>query len=124
MTKRSMIAVAVALSAVVAPATAGQARPHTTCVRTADITSISYPDDRTILFRMKTGAVKVWRNELPYACFGLKSEQGIAWNIMGGVVCEKTQIFSVLRQRSACRLGSFVPADEPRQDGWAAPPKS
>jgi hypothetical protein len=95
---------------------------HSTCIRTSDIDSMSYPDDHTILFRMNMGPVRVWRNELPRACPGLHFESGIAWTIWGGTVCEKMQVFYVLRRGTPCFLGSFVPADQPRRDGWVPPP--
>jgi len=98
-------------------------RPKSICINTQDIDSMSYPDNRTILFRMRGGQVKVWRNELPRECPGLKFEQGIAWNIWGGEVCSNMQVFYVLRRGTPCMLGSFVPNDQPRADGWQPPPK-
>lgn len=98
-------------------------KPRQICIRTSDISSMSYPDNRTILFKMNGGKVKTWRNELPRECPGLKFEQGIAWNIWGGEVCSNMQVFYVLRRGTPCMLGTFVPADQPRQDGWAPPPK-
>lgn len=86
--------------------------PHNPiCIHTTDIQSMSYPDDKTILFRMNGGPVKVWRNDLPRRCQGLKFEQGIAWNIWGGEVCENMQVFYVLRRGTPCMLGSFTPAE-------------
>ena len=85
--------------------------------------SMSYPDNRTILFRMNGGTPRVWRNELPRECPGLKFEAGIAWNIWGGEVCSNMQVFYVLRRGTPCMLGTFVPGDMPRQDGWVPPPK-
>ena len=84
---------------------------HQVCIRTTDIESMSYPDDKTIMFRMNGGPVKVWRNDLPRACPGLKFEQGIAWNIWGGMVCENMQVFYVLRRGTPCMLGTFTPAE-------------
>jgi hypothetical protein len=74
---------------------------------------MSYPDNKTILFRMNSGPVKLWRNELPRECPGLKFEAGIAWNIWGGEVCSNMQVFYVLRRGTPCMLGNFVPADQP-----------
>ncbi len=88
------------------------APPHRpVCIRTADIQGMSYPDDKTILFRMSSGPVKVWRNDLPHVCNGLKVEQGIAWNIWGGEVCDNMQVFYVLRRGTPCALGAFTPAE-------------
>ena len=78
------------------------------CIRVQDIEGMSYPDNRTILFRMSGGPVKVWRNTLPHECPGLKFEQGIAWNIWGDEVCSNMQIFYVLRQGTPCSLGNFT----------------
>jgi hypothetical protein len=99
-----------------------QAKPRQICIHTSDINSMSYPDNRTILFRMNGGKVKVWRNELPRECPGLKFEAGIAWTIWGGEVCSNMQVFYVLRRGTPCMLGTFVPADQPRQDGFVPPP--
>lgn len=118
-----LTSVLAAAAALATPAFAADPpRPHHTCLRTSDIYSMSYPDDRTILFKMNSGKVKLWRNELPRVCPGLKFEQGIAWNIWGGEVCENMQVFYVLRRGTPCFLGTFVPADQPRQDGWTPPP--
>jgi len=78
------------------------------CIRTSDIDSMSYPDNRTILFRMNGGPVKVWRNDLKYECPGLKFEQGIGWTIWGGEVCSNMQVFYVLRRGTPCMLGDFT----------------
>jgi len=95
-------------------------RPRQICIRTQDIDGMSYPDNRTIVFRMRGGPVKVWRNELPRECSGLKFEQGIAWNIWGGEICSNMQVFYVLRRGTPCMLGNFVPNDQPRAPGSPA----
>lgn len=111
------------VSAAMAQPVAPAAKPRQICIRTSNIQSMQYPDDRTILFKMTGGPVKVWRNELPRECPGMKFEQGIAWNIWGGEVCSNMQVFYVLRRGTPCMLGTFVPADQPRQDGFTPPPK-
>ncbi len=127
MKKLTMIALAAGLAGLVVSAAYADppapAKPNQICIRTSDIDSMSYPDDHTILFRMNGGKVKVWRNELPRQCSGLKFESGIAWTIWGGQVCSNMQVFYVLRRGTPCMLGTFVPADQPRQDGWVPPPK-
>ena len=127
MTKMTLIALAAGLAGLgMATAYAdppAQAKPRQICIRTSDIHGMSYPDNRTILFRMNGGTPKVWRNELPRECPGLKFEAGIAWNIWGGEVCSNMQVFYVLRRGTPCMLGTFVPGDMPRQDGWVPPPK-
>jgi len=94
-----------------APITAQPAPRNNVCIHANDIDGMSYPDDHTILFRMRAGRVKMWRNELPRACPGLKFEQGIAWNIWGGEICSNMQVFYVLRRGTPCMLGNFVPVE-------------
>ena len=94
-----------------APA-ASTARPppahNNICIDTSRIDHLSYPDDHTILFHMFGGPVKIWRNDLPHECQGLKFEQGIAWNIWGNQVCSNMQVFYVLRRGTPCMLGAFT----------------
>ena len=78
------------------------------CIRVQDIDSMSYPDNRTIIFHMWAGPVKVWQNTLPHECPGLKFEKGIAWNIWGDQVCSNMQVFYVLRRGNPCFLGNFT----------------
>lgn len=123
-TLASMLAAAgvvVAAAALADPPRSDPPRPPRVCIRTQDIDSMQYPDNRTILFKMRSGPVKVWRNELNRECPGLKFEQGIAWNIWGGEVCSNMQVFYVLRRGNFCMLGNFVPNDQPRAAGGAAP---
>jgi len=103
---------AVALSLSSATVQAADTAPYKhVCIQTSDIQGMSYPDDKTILFRMTGGPVKVWRNDLPHECPGLKFEQGIAWVIWGGEVCSNMQMFHVLRRGTPCMLGTFTPAE-------------
>ncbi len=92
-------------------------RPRHVCIQTSNIEGMSYPDNKTILFRMSGGPVKVWRNDLPRACPGLKFEQGIAWTIWGGEVCSNMQVFYVLRRGTPCMLGTFTPAEMRKGSG-------
>ena len=84
------------------------ARNHV-CIRTNMIQSMSYPDDKTIVFHMFGGPVKAWRNDLQNVCHGLKFEQGIAWTIWGNEVSSNMQVFYVLRRGTPCMLGNFTP---------------
>ena len=111
---KKLILIALAGLVSLAAANAEPPKPRSVCIRTTDISSMSYPDNRTIMFKMNGGPVKVWRNELPRECPGLKFEQGIAWNIWGGEVCSNMQVFYVLRRGNPCMLGNFVPNDQPR----------
>jgi len=83
------------------------------CVDPARINHLSFPDDKTILFHMDGGHVKIWRNDLPRACPGLKFEGGIAWDIRGGSICSNMQNFYVLRRWTPCFLGAFTPYTPP-----------
>lgn len=110
-TNTATLAIALGIFAVSAAYADPPARPNRVCIQTSNIQSMSYPDDRTILFHMSGGPVKVWRNDLPRACNGLKFEQGIAWNIWGGEVCSNMQVFYVLRRGNPCMLGNFTPQE-------------
>ena len=79
------------------------------CLNAGDIDHYSYPDEKTILFHMKGGKVRVWRNDLPRACPGLKFEQGIALEIRGGSICSNMQVVYVLNTWMPCFLGAFTP---------------
>lgn len=72
---------------------------------------MSYPDNKTIIFHMRGGPIRTWRNDLQRECPGLKFEQGIAWTIWGNSVCENMQIFYVLRRGTPCALGTFTPVE-------------
>lgn len=74
---------------------------------------MSYPDNKTIIFHMRGGPVKTWRNDLQRECPGLAFERGIAWTIWGNEVCENMQIFYVLRRGTPCGLGKFTQVDPP-----------
>ncbi len=92
-------------------ASADQPTRHTVCLNAGDIDHNSYPDDHTILFHMKGGKVRIWRNDLPHACPGLKVEQGVAMEIHGGTICSNAQIVYVLRRWTPCVLGRFTPVE-------------
>ena len=94
------------------------------CVDPSRIDHLSYPDDSTILFHMKGGPVKVWRNDLKRTCPGLKFESGVAWEIHGGEICSNMQVFYVLRRWIPCMLGDFTPYTPPmpEQPGASTPP--
>ncbi len=88
------------------------------CINPGSIEHLAFPDDSTILFHMRTGPVRIWKNELKRACPGLKFEGGVAWEIRGGEICGNMQTFYVLRRWTPCMLGSFTPYTPP------APPAS
>jgi len=101
-------------------------KPNLVCLNPGDIDHLSYPDDNTILFYMKSGKVRIWRNDLKRACSGLKFEQGIAYEIRGGTICSNMQVVYVMRRWIPCMLGAFTPYTPPPKDAPApavAPPK-
>lgn len=102
------LAIALGVAASAAAYADPPAKANRVCIRTSDVSSMSYPDDKTILFHMSGGPVKTWRNDLPRTCQGLKFEQGIAWNIWGGEVCSNMQVFYVLHRGTPCMLGNFT----------------
>ncbi len=83
------------------------------CLSAGSIDHTSYPDDRTILFHMNGGKVRIWRNDLPRECPGLKFEQGIAYEIRGGEICSNMQVVYVLNRWTPCFLGAFTPYTPP-----------
>ena len=87
------------------------------CIDPSRINSTSFPDDSTILFHMNGGKVRVWRNDLPRACPGLKFERGIAYTIRGGEICSNMQVVYVLNRWTPCFLGAFTPYEAPMKPG-------
>lgn len=84
-------------------------KPRTVCLNAGNIDHYSYPDDNTVLFHMKSGKVRVWKNTLKRTCNGLKFESGIALEIRSGSVCSNTQVFYVINRWTPCFLGDFTP---------------
>ena len=91
------------------------------CLNANDIAHLSYPDDNTILFHMNVGKVRIWRNDLPRACSGLKFRGGIAYEVRGGLICSNMQTFYVIDRGVPCMLGAFTPYTPPPKDEPAAP---
>jgi hypothetical protein len=92
---------------------APQAKPNHVCLSAGDIDHTSYPDNSTILFHMKGGKVRIWRNDLKHECPGLKFEQGIAYEIRGGTICSNMQVVYVINRWTPCMLGPFTPYTPP-----------
>jgi hypothetical protein len=99
------------------------ATPKSVCISPSDIDHLSYPDDKTILFHMKSGKVRIWRNDLKATCPGLKFESAVAWEIRGGSICSNMQPFYVLRRWNPCMLGAFTPYTPPKEDADKTAPK-
>ena len=85
------------------------------CLNAGDIDNLTFPDDKTILFHMIGGKVRVWRNDLQRTCNGMKFQSGIAWEIRGGEICANEQVFYVIRRWAPCMLGSFSPYTPPEK---------
>lgn len=109
----SVFAIAVSGAALAEPPGPPPARHHPVCLNAGDIDHYSYPDDQTILFHMKGGKVRIWKNDLKQRCAGLKFEAGIALEIRGGSICENMQVVYVLRRWTPCFLGKFTPYEAP-----------
>lgn len=86
------------------------------CLNAGDIDHLSYPDDNTILFHMRGGNPRIWRNELKRSCPGLKFEQAIVYEINGGTVCGNMQVVYVMHRWTPCMLGPFTPYTPPAKD--------
>lgn len=119
----ALVCVLVLVGAAIQTAGAEDAKPKQSdtskrnyvCINTGQIDHLSYPDDKTILFHMRSGKVKIWRNDLPLACPGLKFEQAIAYEIHGGEICANMQVVYVLRRWTPCMLGNFTPYTPPEK---------
>ncbi|MBU6297727.1 MAG: hypothetical protein KGJ79_06280 [Alphaproteobacteria bacterium] len=120
----SGIACAVALLTVVPSVNAEPPAANNVCLDAGNIDHYSFPDDKTILFHMNGGKVRIWRNDLPRACPGLKFEQGIALEIRGGMICSNMQVVYVLRRWTPCFLGAFTPYTPPPKDEMSGRDKS
>ena len=94
---------------------------NSVCIDPSRIDHLSFPDDKTILFHMMGGKVRIWRNDLRLVCPGMKFEAGVAWEIRGGEICSHMQTFYVLRRWTPCMLGDFTPYTPP-PDSPAPPP--
>jgi len=81
--------------------------PDGLCLKAADIDRTAVPDDKTILFYLKTG--QVWRNALVSNCPAL-SEKGFSYanTPAHGVVCGNFQQIRVNDSGQTCILGQFT----------------
>jgi hypothetical protein len=78
------------------------------CIDVRNIVSCKSEDGRTMVFRMKDGAVLV--NHLQGICSDLRFN-GFAWTLHSGdtKVCEHEQSFRVIQSGQVCTLGKFDP---------------
>lgn len=72
-------------------------------------------NDRTIIYR-QTGR-RVWRNDLPDACRGMRPMDTIVIELWGNQMCENDHFLTVSPASripgAICRLGKFTPYDKP-----------
>jgi len=86
--------------------------PDGICLKTADIERTSAPDDKTILFHLKTG--QVWRNALVHNCASLSAKGFVyADPPVHGVVCGNLQQIRVNNSKETCILGQFTQETAP-----------
>jgi hypothetical protein len=97
-------------------------KPASVCLNPGNIDHLSFPDDKTILFHMNLGKVRIWRNDLKRECHGMKFERGIAYEIRGGSLCSNMQVFYVMRRWTPCFLGDFTPYTPPPKETPVTPP--
>jgi hypothetical protein len=83
------------------------------CVRIIDIDKIDIVDADTLVFRMRGG--KVYRNELPHRCPGLRAKDTLMYRSSGGRLCS-VDVVTVLENwgfgfapGASCGLGMFEP---------------
>jgi len=83
------------------------------CVRINDIDKIDIVDADTLVFRMRGG--KVYRNELPHRCPGLRTSDTLMYRASAGRLCS-VDVFTVLEDwgfgfapGASCGLGMFEP---------------
>ena len=72
-------------------------------------------DSRTILYRQSRG--RIWRNDLPEACPGLRPNTTLIVEIYGSQLCSNDRIRAhdagSIIPGPSCRLGKFTPYDLP-----------
>jgi len=87
------------------------------CIQTYLIDHTEVLDDNTILFYMR--GREVWKNSLPYRCFGLKSSGGFQYETSINQICSNLQTIRVIEQGggprlgATCMLGAFTPYTPP-----------
>jgi hypothetical protein len=104
--KAAALAFVLALSCVSTGGAFAQTPAGNTCIRTTLIDHTKAPDDRTILFTMKNGAV--YQSTLPANCPEL-SFNGFSYVATPpDQICGNLQSIRVIRTGSVCLLGPLV----------------
>ena len=104
--KAATLASLLALTGMTTAGAMAQAPTGNTCIRTTLIDRTKSPDDRTILFSMKNGAV--YQSTLPANCPEL-SFNGFSYVATPpDQICGNLQSIRVIRTGSVCLLGPLV----------------
>jgi hypothetical protein len=104
--RAAALAFVLALSCVSATGAFSQTAAGNTCIRTTLIDHTKAPDDRTIIFAMKNGAV--YQSTLPTICPQL-SFNGFSYVATPpDQICGNLQSIRVIRTGSVCLLGPLV----------------
>lgn len=97
------------------PGPASGEEPTKRCLNVARIYRTETPDDSTILFHMRDGAV--WKNELTNPCYGLRMQGGFGFMSALDRVCDLDLIQILGPSRSVCGLGRFEAYEPPLGPG-------
>jgi hypothetical protein len=108
-------------SAAAATASATPKEPGTqSCLMLSQIDSSNVMDDKTIIFRMRSGTPRYYKNTLPYRCSGLGFNEAFSYKTSINQLCS-VDIIHVLenvggvREGMSCGLGDFVPYTPPEK---------
>jgi hypothetical protein len=86
------------------------------CVENAMLGNAQIIDNRTLLYR-ESGR-RVWRNDLPDACPGLRDDSHLIVEVYGSQLCQNDRFravdFGSHIPGPYCRFGKFVPYDKPK----------
>jgi hypothetical protein len=87
-----------------------------TCVENSMLGNAQIIDNRTLLYR-ESGR-RVWRNDLPEACPGLRDDSRMIVEVYGSQLCQNDRFravdFGSHIPGPYCRFGKFVPYDKPK----------
>jgi hypothetical protein len=79
------------------------------CLRSDMLDHTTVPDNRTILFHMRSG--EVWKNTLPAPCVGLDFPGGFSYATFHDEICANVEVIRILTDGNRCMLGAFSPAE-------------
>ncbi len=89
------------------------------CLQLSRVDSTTVLDDKTIIFKMRGGTPRYYKNTLPYKCSQLGFEKAFSYKTSTNQICN-VDIITVLlnfggglQQGSSCGLGKFVPYTPP-----------